>query len=258
MNLGMSDPSNNDWLPLNSRIAFLLKNQIMRGHFQPGQKLPNEEELAVKFGVSRVTIRSALARLESQHLIFKKRPLGTFVSDTAQRRRQNIVSGGVHDIVIAAENLEVKCLGIHRVILKNTRNPNDLSQFLELPEDGEIGWIQRIRFLGKVPIYYIENFMPFLLAQKMNFDELSRKPLLRLLKEKTDLKIGRAEMFIEAVPADEDVADLLQVPFFEPLILAQVNYWWPDDKPLQTVNLFMKPEYFKYRVDLDAKGMENI
>ena len=58
-----------------------------------------------------------------------------------------------------------------------------------------------------------------------------------------------------AVPADEDVAKLLKVPFYEPLILAQVNYSQPDGLPLQTVYLYMKPEYFKYRVDLDAKGI---
>ena len=82
--------------------------------------------------------------------------------------------------------------------------------------------------------------------------------MLRVLKENAGLQIGRGEMFIEAIPAEDDVAGLLETPIFEPLILAQVYYWWPDDQPLQTANLYMKPEFFKYRVDLDAKGLENI
>ena len=246
----------NDWLPLNSRIAFLLKNQITRGQFLPGQKLPKEEELAVKFGVSRVTIRSALARLETQKLIIKKRPQGTFVSENIPILKQNIVSGGVHDIVRSAESLEAKCLGIHRVALEQTRYPNELNQFLKPSKEIEIGWVQRMRSLNEIPIYYIENFMPFQLAQNLSFDELSNKPLLLLLKEKANLKIGRAEMYIEAVPADEEVANLLQIPFFEPLIMAKVFYWWPDGQPLQAVSMYMKPEYFKYRVDIDVKGMD--
>ena len=253
-----NDPAPNEGLSLSSRVAFLLRNQIVRGQFSPGQKLPNEEDLAAKFRVSRVTIRTALARLEAQKLIIKKRPLGTFVSESIPCRKQNIVSGGVHDIVRTAETFEVKCLGIHRVSLKDTRFPNELGEFLKSSRDSEIGWIQRVRFLKGVPIYYLENFMPFHLAQKMSFDELSHKPVLRVLKEKAGLQIGRGEMFIEAIPAEDDVASMLQIPIFEPLILAQVYYWWPDGEPLQTANLYMKPEFFKYRVDLDAKGLENI
>lgn len=245
-------------LPLNLRLTFLLKNQIMRGKFSPGQKLPNEEELSVKFGVSRVTVRSALARLESQKLIVKNRPLGTFVSEDVPCRKQNIVSGGVHDIVRTAETFEVKCLGIRRIGIGEARIPNDLSIFFGQSNDIDLGWIQRIRLLKGTPIYYLENFLPIHLAEKMSVEELSHQPLLRLLKDKIDLKIDHGEMFIEAVAADEDLAELLEISIFEPLILAQVHYWLPEDQPLQMVSLYMKPEYFKYRVELDAKGFENI
>lgn len=46
-----------------------LRSRILRRSFLPGEKLPSEHELAKTLGVSRSTIREALNRLASAHLI---------------------------------------------------------------------------------------------------------------------------------------------------------------------------------------------
>lgn len=45
-----------------------LRNAIIAGHFQPGDRLI-ERELCARMGVSRTSIREALRRLEAEHLI---------------------------------------------------------------------------------------------------------------------------------------------------------------------------------------------
>lgn len=45
------------------RVEQLLRDAILTGRFPTGEKLPPERELAVMLGVTRVTLRSALARL---------------------------------------------------------------------------------------------------------------------------------------------------------------------------------------------------
>ena len=51
----------------------------------PGEKLPNELELAQRLGVSRTTLREALRALASQGLLEIVRGRGTFVSPQAER-----------------------------------------------------------------------------------------------------------------------------------------------------------------------------
>ena len=58
-----------------------LEKQIKSGAFRPGEKLPSENELSVRYQVSRQTVRSALAILEEQGLTYARHGSGTFVSE---------------------------------------------------------------------------------------------------------------------------------------------------------------------------------
>jgi len=56
-----------------------LKNLILGGEWAPGTRIPAEHTLKEQFGVSRVSIRSALERLKSLGLIEARQGSGTFV-----------------------------------------------------------------------------------------------------------------------------------------------------------------------------------
>ena len=51
------------------RIAEDLKLQIQNRQFKISEKLPSENQLVAQYGVSRQTIRSALALLREQRMI---------------------------------------------------------------------------------------------------------------------------------------------------------------------------------------------
>lgn len=58
-----------------------LRREILVGRYRPGDHLPGERELSVELGVSRLTLRSAIARLESQGLIKAVHGAGNLVLD---------------------------------------------------------------------------------------------------------------------------------------------------------------------------------
>jgi len=64
------------------QIAEKIEQMILDGRLKVDDRLPGEEELASRFGVSRPTVREALKRLAARHLIRSRRgPAGgTFVS----------------------------------------------------------------------------------------------------------------------------------------------------------------------------------
>ena len=62
----MQQQPKKDLIPLYSRVSSIIQNKILSGQYEPRDKLPTEDELVEYFGVSKITVRNALALLESR------------------------------------------------------------------------------------------------------------------------------------------------------------------------------------------------
>ena len=65
---------------LTERVADEIVRNIIGKELKPGDKLPNEFELAAKLGVGRSTVREAIKTLVSRSVVEIRRGAGTFVS----------------------------------------------------------------------------------------------------------------------------------------------------------------------------------
>ncbi|MFE4195914.1 FadR/GntR family transcriptional regulator [Paenarthrobacter sp. NPDC056912] len=63
---------------LTADLAADLRNRIVDGVIQPGEKLPSENTLISEFGVSRTVVRSALTHLQAEGLVETERGRGSF------------------------------------------------------------------------------------------------------------------------------------------------------------------------------------
>lgn len=68
-------------------IVHYLENLIAQGDLKDGDKLPSENELTERFGISRQTVRKAIGLLEEQGTVRRVRGSGTYVSFD---RRENL------------------------------------------------------------------------------------------------------------------------------------------------------------------------
>lgn len=66
-------------VPVYLHVAKVLAERVTAGTYAPGTALPSGAELCEEFGVSPMTLRRALARLQSQGMITAVRGKGTFV-----------------------------------------------------------------------------------------------------------------------------------------------------------------------------------
>ncbi|GAA0734666.1 GntR family transcriptional regulator [Dactylosporangium roseum] len=78
---------------LYQRVADALREQIQQGAYQPGQFLPKESELVVRYAVSLMTLRRALAVLREEGLIVTRRGIPSFVRQQPHRRRVSLGAG---------------------------------------------------------------------------------------------------------------------------------------------------------------------
>lgn len=79
------------------QLADLLRDQISSGTLGPGDPLPSELRLAQEYGLSRTSVRQAIAILRIEGLVNVERPRGTFVrpaeaTETVPLRRGDVIS----------------------------------------------------------------------------------------------------------------------------------------------------------------------
>lgn len=67
------------------RVAALLLREIASGEFNPGARLPTEQQLADRFGVSRNVVREAVAQLRADGVVEARQGVGAFVLAPEQR-----------------------------------------------------------------------------------------------------------------------------------------------------------------------------
>ncbi len=108
---------------ISRQIAEQLRNAIVNGQFKIGDRLPTEDELAQRYGVSRPSVREALKRLAAQNLVRARRgPTGgNFVVQPSYEELAESLSGaatllvgmgalGIEEIIQARRVLQGSCL----------------------------------------------------------------------------------------------------------------------------------------------------
>ena len=79
--------------PAHQACEHALRRAILRGELAAGEKLPPERELAAQFGVSRLTLRAALATLDAAGLISVRHGSGYVVRDFVRDGGPDLLAG---------------------------------------------------------------------------------------------------------------------------------------------------------------------
>ncbi|MGI1690684.1 GntR family transcriptional regulator [Thermoanaerobacter uzonensis] len=83
---------NNINKPLYQKICNYVLDKIKSGEYKPGDRVPSEMELAIKFNVSRITSKKALEVLANRGIVYRIAGKGSFVSDDAEKiTNENII-----------------------------------------------------------------------------------------------------------------------------------------------------------------------
>lgn len=96
-----------------------LASSIREGLIKPGDKLPTESEIVVRFDVSRTVVREAISRLQANRLVETRHGVGTFalapVPDHGNFRITDVDFDTVSDVIALLElriSLETEAAGL--------------------------------------------------------------------------------------------------------------------------------------------------
>lgn len=126
---------------LRHRIADDLRERLEAGEFAPGARLPSEPELARALGVSRSSLRAAIALLEADGLVRRMQGSGTFVMERPLLRNDLSQNFGVSEL-IAATGLEP---GTVQARAGREPGPPDVTAALRIEPGTPLSVLRRVR-----------------------------------------------------------------------------------------------------------------
>ena len=193
--------------------------QIESGLLVPGDRLPSEQELSARFGVSRMTVRHALGRLETQGLVTRRQGSGTFVSQPRQGHRDADRLGFHNEIGLDASAIRT------RELARDVVAPDaEIAEPLGLKPDQTTVHLVRLRYVEGVAVSLQESWVPYVVAP-----DLARMPLesgsLYQTLEKLGVTVSGAEQEVTSASAPLEVASALGLEPGHPVIFITRKAW---------------------------------
>lgn len=233
--------SDRDVIPLYHRVYVILLQKISDGSYPPGVSIPSEDDLAETFGVSRVTIRKAMERLEREGRVLRQRGRGTFPQPPTARDTPS--SQLLKNQISLARKTKIVLLDYGLV-----RPPPALAQMFGVPDGTELLRIVRVRSDERSPISHTICHLPADLAPLVPRTAVSSLPISATLAT-AGVKLARFEERITAVLADSDLSPHLDVEIGTPLVAMTRQVRDEDGRLIELLQARYRPDRYEYRVE---------
>ncbi|WP_058271161.1 GntR family transcriptional regulator [Olsenella massiliensis] len=229
--------------PLYDQLVDALRDKI-ENDMDPGDLLPSERELTELYGVSRTTVRLALAELVTLGLVTRRHGKGTFVSELANS------SADLTNAYSFTE--EMRRLG--RVPKTEVLEfglvaaPKHVSAHLGVKLGAKVFRMRRLRMADGVPLMIERSYLPAQEFISLTRTDVETKPLYDIIEKDYQHKIRVAEEEFRASTARPDEAKYLRIAEGAPVLrLSRVT---TNDRNVvvEYTHSAARADQFKYKI----------
>jgi GntR family transcriptional regulator len=236
-------------IPFYFQLAELVEQEITSGRWPGGTRLPSEPELCEHYGLSRTTVRQALSRLEQRGLIDRRKGQGTFVARTETGIWLLQSSGGFfqQEVDRFGRSVTSQILRAERGVL-----PGWACDALDLERGATGATLERLRSIDGQIAMYVVNHLPERLADAALDTANPNASLYRRLRERAGVESHGGRRALEAVAAEERLADLLDLEAGAPVVLIESANWDADLVPFDCYRAWLRTD--RIRIDIEVSG----
>lgn len=221
-------------IPAYKQIEMSIKTDIERGVFPVHTKLPSEEDFSVTLGVSRGTVRQALAELASQGVVKRVHGNGTFVCERGNEYKiedAHFISF-LDSMESAGVQIETSVLGKTTIAARNA--PVDLfSGDLQLFE------VVRLRKINSRAVMLSYDFIPTDIVPNIQECYQDEKSIYDLLETRFSIRISKVKRVLHAVTASGEISRHLNVRVGEPLLFVVQQAFDEFGRCVDCANLYL-------------------
>jgi GntR family transcriptional regulator len=221
-----------------------LRDALRRGLYSPGRRLPGERDLAAQLGVSRTTLRQTLARFAEEGTIEASPNRGWFVA-------RDLLTEPPSVLQTFTELARSRGLRPGAKVLRHVVEPATIAEAeqLRMAPSAPVLHIDRLRFMDDFPICLDYTVAPFALFERLATSDLTDRSLYAAAEE-CGVTIVRSNYSVQAVPADEITADLLDIALGSPVLLGSGVTYDDQGVPVLTSTTRYRGDAYRFTADL--------
>jgi len=239
-------------IPLYSRLADIIRKKILDSEFAVGDPIPTEAELQNGYGVSRTTIRQAIELLIKQGFLVRERGNTPYVTQAKLTHPVGTISSFTEDML--AKGITPST---HLISLCYKNPPKIVANYLEIPDKEETVFLERVRFANNEPILISNSYIPKKLVPGLVEKGLSRESLYQTLEREYGIILFETDETIQAVAAEKEEANLLNVKRGFPLLLVHRIVRDKDGTVVEYNSSVFRGDRFKYHKNLRGREQES-
>lgn len=232
--------------PLYRQIKDFLIRSLEEGEWGPGDAIPSEGELAVRFNVSQGTVRKAIDELAAENMLVRRQGKGTFVATHSDPRSFYRFLRLVPDDGRA----------VHAVsdpfFCETIEATAEVASALGLALGDKVVHVKRLLRFGGEPVVYDQIYLVGELFSGLTLEALrgGERSLYSLFESDFGVRMISAEEHLRAVAAETASARHLGVNVGEPLLLVERTAYTYGNKPVEwRLGLYCTRHHY-YRNDL--------
>lgn len=236
-------------IPLYLQLKMALRQAITGAEASKAQLLPSEPAIAGHFGISRNTVRQALAELEAEGLVIRQRGRATRVADGSPRpwsmqTWESLFSAS------EAEGLEL-VTEVLEVVVEPL--PRWAARRLGHQEGSEGLRVSRRRRIGDEALNTSDNHLPVRFADAVLAADLEHGSLYEVLRQEFGVRVHGATRVLDGFALDDELAVALDAAVGEPAILIEAVVWDAAMAPFDCHRVWHRTGVMSLEVNVGAR-----
>ena len=234
--------------PLHSRVREAIRRQVRNGELVDASgRLMTEAELVKHFGVSRITIRSAIGPLVAEGVFSRERGRGTFLRSNQPEHWAGRLMGFSEVIKDAGQEPGAR-------ILRHGMTGTPDEALREALGERAVFELRRLRLADGAPIAIEHAFYPPDIGLELEKRDLTSIVMYRVFEEELGLDIEHATQTIGAALAEDGDAELLGVEVGSALITLERLATSSTGRPLELLRSVYLPKHFRFTIELTRRA----
>jgi GntR family transcriptional regulator len=252
-------------------IAADLTAKIRGGRLAPGTALPPQKELSAVYGVTLVTLRQALRRLEDDGLVSQQPGRGTFVAEPRVTYRLDSLRGLAEDLRAQGQTVSTEILGqsLRRPpawVAAELAGPEKVGGAEKVGSAEKLGSaekvgspekalrLERLRLLAGRPAVHQLSWVRGPAGEALATADLSGTSLYAAIAEQ-NVVVHRATEVVRPGLLDEASAALLRQPAGTPVFISDRITFGLDDAPIVFDRATILGTMMEIRTERAATGL---
>ena len=208
--------------------------------------MPSEPNLVEMFGVSRITVREALAQFNQEGIIYKIQGKGTFLKRSPIHMKNGLEILKSPTEIMKESGYKAKTEHFSTEV---ELPPPEIKRILNLENEEKIVTYCRKRYAEDKLVVYGEDSLSVCHFEDKPPKKIPRESMLNFLEDELGLKIERARTEIIPTTLGDELSEVLDVDKNKIFLLLKQVHYSDKGKPLVFSLDYFNSEAFKFIIN---------